>query len=273
MRTTLLPDAKDLYATENASLSGASAAGDRAAALLRHAGDRPRRSATCCSGRRAGCAGAPTGCSTSAWSRRASSSSSRWPGSPPPTSAPGATCCDAQARGSATVEAVAQVGIAVQEAHADESLTLIDNTGDDAYQVGLPDAGAASSGQDRARCSPPRRRPPRAPRPRRRWPRRSATRGPGSPRTPGPVARRQREPPRGRRVGPRHAAGRRGRVVRAAVGRPHLGDQRATRPYSTRPRAPRRAAYTALEAGLIVAALLMAAACAWGLSRRLAEYR
>jgi hypothetical protein len=40
----------------------------------------------------------------------------------------------AQARGSATVEAVAQVGIAAQEAHADESLTLIDNTGDDGYQ-------------------------------------------------------------------------------------------------------------------------------------------
>ena len=58
----------------------------------------------------------------------------RWPG-----------CCayaagrsdllDAQARGSATVEAVAQVDIAAQEAHADESLTLIDNTGDDAYQA------------------------------------------------------------------------------------------------------------------------------------------
>jgi hypothetical protein len=32
-------------------------------------------------------------------------------------------------------------------------------------------------------------------------------------------------------------------------------------------------AYTGLEPGLIVAALLMAAACAWGLSRRLAEYR
>ena len=31
-------------------------------------------------------------------------------------------------------------------------------------------------------------------------------------------------------------------------------------------------AYTALEPGVIVAALLMAAACAWGLGRRLAEY-
>src|SRR3984885_13957582 len=41
---------------------------------------------------------------------------------------------DARARGSATVAAVAQVDIAAQEAHADESLTLIDNTGDDGYQ-------------------------------------------------------------------------------------------------------------------------------------------
>jgi hypothetical protein len=41
----------------------------------------------------------------------------------------------AQARGLATVQAVAQVSIAAQEAHADESLTLIDNTGDDTYQT------------------------------------------------------------------------------------------------------------------------------------------
>ncbi len=32
-------------------------------------------------------------------------------------------------------------------------------------------------------------------------------------------------------------------------------------------------AYTGLEAGVIAAALLMAAACAWGLGKRLAEYR
>ena len=39
----------------------------------------------------------------------------------------------AQARGSATVEAVAQASITAQEAHADESLTLIDNAGPDSY--------------------------------------------------------------------------------------------------------------------------------------------
>jgi hypothetical protein len=32
-------------------------------------------------------------------------------------------------------------------------------------------------------------------------------------------------------------------------------------------------AYSGLEAGVIVAALVMVAACAWGVSRRIAEYR
>ena len=40
----------------------------------------------------------------------------------------------AQSRGSAPVEALARVGIASLQAHADESLTLIDNQGDDTYQ-------------------------------------------------------------------------------------------------------------------------------------------
>jgi hypothetical protein len=31
--------------------------------------------------------------------------------------------------------------------------------------------------------------------------------------------------------------------------------------------------YTGLEAGIIILALLMATACAWGLNRRLTEYR
>ena len=40
----------------------------------------------------------------------------------------------AQARGSTPVAALARVDIAAQQAHADESLTLIDNSGDDVYQ-------------------------------------------------------------------------------------------------------------------------------------------
>jgi hypothetical protein len=41
----------------------------------------------------------------------------------------------AQSRGSAPVEALARADIAALQAHADESLTLIDNTGDDTYQA------------------------------------------------------------------------------------------------------------------------------------------
>ena len=40
----------------------------------------------------------------------------------------------AQARGSTPIAALARVDIAAQQAHADESLTLIDNSGDDLYQ-------------------------------------------------------------------------------------------------------------------------------------------
>jgi hypothetical protein len=42
----------------------------------------------------------------------------------------------AQSRGSAPVEALARADIAALQAHADESLTLIDNGGDDSYQAG-----------------------------------------------------------------------------------------------------------------------------------------
>ena len=41
----------------------------------------------------------------------------------------------AQSKGSAPVEALARADIAALQAHADESLTLIDNTGDDTYQT------------------------------------------------------------------------------------------------------------------------------------------
>jgi hypothetical protein len=42
---------------------------------------------------------------------------------------------NAQARGSAPVEALARADIAALQAHADESITLIDNGGDDTYQT------------------------------------------------------------------------------------------------------------------------------------------
>ena len=133
MRGTLLRDAEDLYAAENASLTGASA---RATGLPLIASPwrRASSSAARSAGHRAGPRAAPTGCSTSAWPAGAvvvlpvgwlilAYVGAR------------GDLLNAQARGLATVEAIAQVGIAAQEAHADESLTLIDNTGDDPYQA------------------------------------------------------------------------------------------------------------------------------------------
>ena len=152
---------------------------------------------------------------------------------------------DARARGSATVEAVAQVGIAAQDAHADESLTLIDNTGDDGYQADYrprqkrPRPGtrhAAHRRGDGGRGHPGR---PGG------GERRSPTRGPGSPRTPSVRSDDDNgKHPGGRRLGPRRATGRRGRGVHAAVGRPVRGDQQ--RPGGIRlHRALRRRAPTA----------------------------
>jgi hypothetical protein len=48
---------------------------------------------------------------------------------------------EARAGGSAPVEALAQADIAALQAHADESLTLIDNSGDDAFQADFARVG------------------------------------------------------------------------------------------------------------------------------------
>ena len=58
---------------------------------------------------------------------------------------------DAQARGLATVQAAAAVEHRAQEAHADEGLTLIDDTGDDNYQKDYV-AKQMPSGRERASC-------------------------------------------------------------------------------------------------------------------------
>jgi hypothetical protein len=178
---------------------------------------------------------------------------------------------DARATGSATVEAAAQVGIAAQEAHADESLTLIDNTGDDGYQA---DYLALEK-----------------------------VLGPG----PGTLLTAASAAARGTPAGPdvqaavtdakawfaAHAAlrsdddnGKHPAAVNSALGaRPGDAGAAFTRLSSDLAAAINSdqtvfdstarsaiSAYTGLEAVTVAAALLMAAACAWGLSRRLAEY-
>jgi hypothetical protein len=271
MRTALLPDAKDLYAAENASLSGASAAatglplfcvtlatGLAAGYLLLRASRwlRGRTNRVLNVGL---VAAALLVVISLAWLAAAYAGAR-------------GDLLRAQARGSATVEAVAQAGIAVQEAHGDESLTLIDNTGDDAYQADyrkqeralgpgpgtlLSAAAAAASGSPAAPAVAAAASDARA------WFAahgrvRSLDEHGNHPEAVASVL--------GTRPGDAGASFARlsGDLTSAITSDQAVFDSTAR---------SASAAYTALEAGLTAAALLMAAACAWGLSRRLAEYR
>jgi hypothetical protein len=162
----------------------------------------------------------------------------------------------AQQQGSAPAQAFARAEVAALQAHADESLTLIDNSGDDAYQ------------QDylvqQKRLGP----------------------GPGT-----LLAEVQAAAAEARAWYQAHAALRtkdNGGDHAAAVKSALNGDaatgfaalsttlsdgvesHQAVFASSAR---DGRNAFTGLAAGMIVASLVMVAGCAWGLSRRLAEYR
>ena len=179
---------------------------------------------------------------------------------------------DARARGSATVEAVAQVGIAAQDAHADESLTLIDNTGDDGYQ-------ADYQAQEKVLGPGPGTLLTAA-----------ATAAAGTPA--GPSVQAAVTDARAwftahAKVRSDDDNGKHQAAVTSALGA-QPGDAGAafTRLSSDLSAAinsdqtvfdstarSASSAYGGLEAVTVATALLMAAACAWGLSRRLAEYR
>ncbi len=271
MRTELLRDAKDLYAAENASLSGTSARATglplflitaalgivalylllRASRWLRGRTNRVLNVGLV--------AAAVFLVASLAWLAAAYAGAR-------------GDLLDAQARGSATVEAIAQVGIAAQEAHADESLTLVDNTGDDAYQAD--------------------------------YARQMRALGPG----PGTLLTAAREAAQGSPAEPAVAAavsdagtwfaahrhvrslddnGNHAMAVASVLGT-GKGDAGASftrlsgdlaaaieSDQAVFDATARSAAgsYSALEPGVIALALLMAAACAWGLSRRIREYR
>ena len=179
---------------------------------------------------------------------------------------------EARDHGSAPVAALAQADTAALQARADESLTLIDAGGDDSFQADflavehrlgpgpgtlLGDAASAAQGTPGAR---PRRRP-RPPRP------------PGTPRTGrcGPSmttagTARRCSWSRGRARSFRHAVP---RSSTRSLDRAIAADQAVFRSRAV----AARDAFTGLEAGVIVLALVMAAGCARGLSRRIAEYR
>jgi len=178
----------------------------------------------------------------------------------------------AHSRGSAPVEALARADIAALQAHADESLKLIDNGGDDAYQ-------AAYLRQQRALGPGPGTLLSLA-----------ATSAAGS-QASGAAASAVGD------VRSWYAAHARLRALddnanHAAAVRSALGSGRGdagsafaklSADFATGIAAGQASfaasasagadAFTGLEPAVIAAALVMAAGCAWGLSRRLAEYR
>jgi hypothetical protein len=176
----------------------------------------------------------------------------------------------AQARGLATVQAAAKVSIAVQEAHADESLTLIDNTGDDTYQadyVAKEQALGPGPGTLLGAAA-------------------SAAQGtPAGPAVISAVSDAQAWFALHTRVRTLDNNNNHPAAV-ASVGTSPGGAGQAyvklTGDLTTAINADQAVfdstahsatgAYTGLAPGVAVAALIMAAACAWGLGRRLAEY-
>jgi hypothetical protein len=177
----------------------------------------------------------------------------------------------AQARGLATVQAAAQVSIAAQEAHADESLTLIDNTGDDTYQSDyqaketalgpgpgtlLGVAGVAAQGTPAA----------------------SAVRAATSDAQDWYGAHSRARSLDNNNNHPAAVAS----VLGTAPGDAGEFFTRLTGDLTTAINADQAVfnstahsttgAYTGLAPGVAAAALIMAAACAWGLGRRIAEY-
>jgi hypothetical protein len=178
----------------------------------------------------------------------------------------------AQARGSTPVEALAKVGIAAQQAHADESLTLIDNSGDDIYQqyyvseqraLGPGPGTLLTAAQAAAAGSPAAPAASAAVRDARAWyAAHAAVRAlddKGS--HAGAVASVLG-------TGPADAD-----VLFAKLTDDLSAGMTADQATFDTSAQAGAGDFTALAPGVAVAALVMAASCAWGLSRRLGEYR
>ena len=169
----------------------------------------------------------------------------------------------AQQQGSAPAQAFARAEVAALQAHADESLTLIDNGGDDSYQKDyLAQQKILGPGPGTLLAAV------------------QAAGGPGS-----DVAAQARAwykahaALRAKDDGGSHAA-----AVQSALNgdaatsfarlsttlSQGINDHQAVFAASAR---SGRDAFTGLAVGMIVASLVMVGGCVWGLSRRLAEYR
>ena len=169
----------------------------------------------------------------------------------------------AQQQGSAPVQAFARAEVAALQAHADESLTLIDNSGNDSYQQDYraqqkllgPGPGTLLAAVQ-------------------------AAGGPGS-----DVAAQARAWYQAHAaLRAKDDAGSHGAAVQSALSgdaatsfaqlsaslSQGIDDHQAVFAASAR---SGRDAFTGLAVGMIVASLVMVGGCVWGLSRRLAEYR
>jgi hypothetical protein len=178
----------------------------------------------------------------------------------------------ARAHGSAPVEALAQADIAALQAHADESLTLIDNSGDDAFQSdftavakrlgpgpgtllaaassaasGSPGAAGASAAQSAATAWYAAHRRLRALDDAGAHAQAVASATGSGPRDSGALFRQ----------------------LDTGLDRSIAADQAVFRANAV----SGQGALTGLAAGMIVLALIMAAGCALGLRQRLAEYQ
>jgi hypothetical protein len=178
----------------------------------------------------------------------------------------------AQASGSAPVAALASVDMAAQQAHADESLTLIDDSGDDVYQQDyLREQRILGPGPGTLLTAA----------------RTAATGAPAAAAVTAMVADAQAWYGGHARVRALDDGGNHAEAVQSALGSgvgydgasfarlsadltAAIAESQAAFDAQARSAAD---AYTGLAAGIIVAALVMAAGCVWGLSRRLAEYR
>ncbi len=135
LRGTLLPARQRHLRQGKRAADLGERAGDRAAAHRGRGAWSAWASATCSTARRGGWPGTPTGWSTTGCCWPPWSAWSRWCGWPAAFArAAGPTCCTPSSRAPRPAQAFARADVAALQAHADESLTLIDNSGDDSYQ-------------------------------------------------------------------------------------------------------------------------------------------
>jgi hypothetical protein len=166
----------------------------------------------------------------------------------------------AQQYGSGPAEAFARADVAALQAHADESLTLVDNSGDDSYQQDfVTEAKLLGPGPGTLLAA-------------------AQPAGGGISADAQAWYQAHREL-RALDDGGNHAAAVQSALSGQAAAKFALLSGALSHEitaghavFATRARRGRDA-FTALAAGMVVAAALMAVGCAWGLSRRLAEYR